>query len=295
MTKELPDVRLTLNLCGREKTRIIGPSRKRRIEYHGKNLFCQAAAVLKNEGDGMISPGSYSYPFEFLLPESIPSSADGGKNEDMFAIQYKLTLSASTKQRQINNLIKHYFLVTSKPLPNVRVPSHIEPKMLPIGTFGIGKGKLAFAAHVDDTHVGRGTEVVIRLAAQNMSTTTDIERVEIALEENATWMAKNRRSYANRVVTSLNDVDLPGIVREKRTTTAAADADYVLSKLRTDVALDDNIVILDVPKSCKDTYGGSLISISHELKITLYTKNLVSNPTVTIPLKIGSPSTEVQQ
>ena len=45
-----------------------------------------------------------------------------------------------------------------------------------------------------------------------------------------------------------------------------------------------------VPSHCKDSYGSNIgmIRITHHLKITTYTRDLISNPSVVIPLKIGN-------
>lgn len=296
VTRALPDAQIILNLSGREKTRIRRQSGKNTHTYHGKRTICEAKAILKHESaGGMIVPGTYTYPFEFIMPDSIPSSMDGSRGYDNWMIQYKLTASAFAQRKLHDNLMKFYFSVASKPLPDVRVPAVVEPILLPIQSFGMGRGNLAITASVDDAHVGRGTIVNIRLATRNIATAS-IYRVEICLEEAVTWNAQSRRTDVKRTMSTLDNVDVPGIIRGKLDKDEAQalrdDRTALGDQLRTlhdELSSDQNIVKFKIPESCRDSYNGTLVSVSHRFKITLFTKVRISNPSIVIPLKIGYP------
>lgn len=291
-TKELPDAKISLSLSGCELTKILQRFGYHTLTDHEEKVIWKTTAVLKAEGGHSISSGMHVYPFKFVLSDSLPTSMEGSKdNRDFWAIKYRLTVNASSQKKSYSNLAKFYIDVIAKPLPNVYVPARVKPTMLPVKSFGRDLGNLAIAAAIDDAHVGRGTVLNIRLAIRNFSN-AKISRVEMILEETVSWNAKKNGSTTKCTVTRLDDVNVPGIIRNKMKRDAVralhgAVLEDKLRELHNDLSSKQNMVQMTVPNFCKDTFAGSLIKITHNVKITLYTESFVSDHSITVPLKIG--------
>lgn len=68
---------LTLNLYGYEETHFWARHHKEYNEYVGKHPIIENTWPIMNlaQYDGVIQPGSYSFPFQLRLPEWLPQSA----------------------------------------------------------------------------------------------------------------------------------------------------------------------------------------------------------------------------
>jgi hypothetical protein len=320
--KDLPPAKLLLQLKGEEKTivwiqriiRIKGAGVSQSTYDSGKRLICGATAVLREEGASPIRAGTYVFPFEILLPDSLPSSMQGQKTQgsgfqwngqgyrgSSCSINYRLAVDAHHDGKTVSTVAKRYFNVAATPLPDELVPAFVTPKAFRVESFGMNRGTLVIGARVINVHVGRGADLMIYLACRN-DATASIYRVEIEVVEKLAWYGDRHHSNSiTRTIAKLRDVDLPGIVRGKK------DKQHVKEQIRRgevqpgelpglhdELLSNENMVALNIPAGCRDTYSGSLIKINHYLKITMHTKSRVSNPSVEIPLRIGFPPQVLQ-
>jgi hypothetical protein len=257
--------------------------------------------VLREKGDSKIDPGTYVYPFQISLPSSIPSSMGGRGNNTSYStwkIQYKMHVCAHGRGSPVDKLGQRYLTIASAPLPNERVPALITPKSHRVQSslFGGQKGTLSFGAKILDAHVGRGLNLEIFLASRN-DATVSIHRVQVCLIEEVRFSAEGRSSTSKRTVAELPDVYLPGIVRGKQSPghvkhhiRSGESADF--EGIYADLVSQANKISMPVPWSSRDSYGGQLVKVEHFLEITLFTKALISNPSVRIPIQIGFPPIE---
>jgi hypothetical protein len=298
---QLPPTRIIVFFIGKEKSRVVYKRGNRSGVVYGQRTICSASLVLREKGHSPINPGTYVFPFQICLPSSIPSSMHGTSQNGRsnWKIQYKMHVCAHGNGSRVDKLGERYVTIASAPLPNERVPALILPKSYRVESFGLNKGSLSVGAKVLDAHVGRGVNLEIFLASRN-DATVSIHRVQVCLIEEATFSARGRSNSARCIIAELPDVDLPGIVRGKQS------PDHVRQHMRgggsadmegiyQDLESRANKISMPVPLSSRDSYGGALITVDHFLEITLFTKALVSNPSVRIPIQIGFPPMEQEQ
>ena len=306
--QQLPPTRMILFLVGKEKSRVNYQRGKHSKTAFGQRTICSANLVLRERGTSPITPGTYVFPFEICMPSSIPSSMSGKSKSGYsnWKIQYKMHVCAhGNKGSPVDKLGERYVTMVSAPLPNERVPAHILPKSHRVESFGMKKGTLSIGAKIMDAHVGRGVGLEIFLASRN-DATVSVKRVQVCLIEEVRFSAQGHSSSARRAIVELPDIHLPGLVRGKkkkstnvvRTTgsiIADVDDDDDIGGMYDDLESGVNKIAMPVPWSSLDSYGGALIRIDHYLEITLFTKALVSNPSVKIPIQIGFPPIEPPQ
>jgi hypothetical protein len=298
VNKQLPPTRMILFLIGKEKSKVREGSGKNKVYYLGHRTICSANLVLREKGNSPINPGTYVFPFQMCMPSSIPSSMSGHDNDGRqdWKIQYKMHVCAVAKGAPVDRLGERYVTFASAPLPNERVPALVQPKSHHVQSFGMNKGTLSVGAKILDAHVGRGVNLEIFLASRN-DATVSIRRVQVCLIEEVKFSAQSHSTSTRRAIAKLPDVNLPGIARGKQSsqhvqqhTRGGASAD--IEGIYGDLESGANKISMPVPWSSLDSYGGALIKVNHYLEITLFTKVLVSNPCVKIPIQIGFPPRE---
>ena len=261
-------------------------------------MICGATVVLREAGTAKVFPGTYVFPFEIDLPVTLPSSTTGGDGIGNCSIYYRLAVDAyHNGSSQSPKIVKSYFNVASAPLPDELAPALVSPRSLRVESFGVNRGTLGVAARVVDVHVGRGTDLKLYLACRN-DATASIYQFKVELVESLEWYGDRSRqsNSSTKILAQLSDVDLPGILRGKKDKQEVREdirrggvASHELEWLYGELQSENNMVTLTVPFGCRDTYSGTLIKISHYLKITMFTHAMVSNPSVQIPLRIGFP------
>jgi hypothetical protein len=217
-------------------------------------------------------------------------------------LQYTLSAQLGTFQ------LEREFLVASAPLPSDIIPCIAQPTTHELKTFGLlNKGFLSVGASVANSRVGRGQTLRVSVASRN-DALVDIDRVRVKVVELIEYKAfggEHHHTIKNEL-SKLKDIEtnLPGLIKTK------ADGDHVRRSIRQgfrqniettyqaiyeDLLSGENQVDVVIPKYARDSYNGNLITISHYLKVTFFTKALVENPSTKIPLVIGSPSRETEQ
>jgi hypothetical protein len=196
-------------------------------------------------------------------------------------------------------LLKRLFTVASAELPNQVVQVIAEPKAHAIKGIRKQKGHLLMGAKVVNAQVGRSKNVEVFLACRN-DASVDIERVQIRLLEKVRWSAQTYKMFGpkneenirwknhTRVLAENADVEVPGLKKKKKTI-LPEDQSEAIYQIYDALLSGENKISVEVPYASRDTYHGQLIETSHLIEITLFTKALVENPTIEIPIKIGFP------
>jgi hypothetical protein len=196
-------------------------------------------------------------------------------------------------------LLKRLFIVASAALPNKILQVIAEPKAHAIKGIRKKKGHLLMGAKVVNAQVGRGKNVEVFLACRN-DASVDIERVQIRLLEKVRWSSQTYKMFGpkkgekilwknyTRVLAENVDVEVPGLKKKKKTI-LSEDQSEAIYQIYDDLMSGKNEISLEVPYNSRDTYHGQLIETSHLIEITLFTKALVENPRIEIPVQIGFP------
>lgn len=283
--KKIPTADVDLQLQGTETTNI---PRRKEVKRE-QQAIARARATLKvaNGSDNRrtIARGVYNLPFEFVLPVSLPSSTQfpaGG-------IQYQL-------RAVIGDLhVDRIFHVVAAPLAPTVVPCICQPTTHELKQAKVlNKGFLSVGACLENSRVGKGQSLKVSVASRNDSS-VDIERVRIKLVELIEYKAQGETATLKNELVEVKDVNLPGLVKarskelrmSKRRFSQSMNSTY--QSILQDLVSGANQFEVAVPKFTRDTYDGSLIKISHYLKITYYTKMTVENASTKVPLVIGTP------
>jgi hypothetical protein len=165
----------------------------------------------------------------------------------------------------------------------------VEPTSIPIKTIFLNRGSVVLGASVDNTQVGRGQELFIRLACQNNSA-VDILSVRITIQEHIHWSAHDAKRRETITLLATKNIYLPGLSTNKKTKQTCYDSQSDQNTIYEALTSGQNQVRLFLPKHARDTYKGHLVEIRHTAKIELLTPALTSNVETTIPLRIGTPS-----
>jgi hypothetical protein len=263
-------------------------------------IIAKAITTLKDTKGKKLQKGVYTMPFEFALPSSLPSSLKFPKPGRAFNGRIMYYLRAELG----DFCAEKEFQVTSAPLPSDVVPCLVEPTTHELRSLGVlNKGFLSVGASVENSRVGRGETLRVSLASRN-DTSVDLNRVRVKLVELIEYKAITEKATVKVELEKLKDIDLPGLdktkvskeeVRRSLRGGHKQDRAAVYRSIYEDLVSRNNRFDIVVPTLAQDTYDGNLITISHYLKITFFTKSLTDNPSTKIPIIIGNSRDREQQ
>jgi hypothetical protein len=251
--------------------------------------------------------GEYRIPFKIQLPSSIPASQEEYpiKRQQQtqqvkrlprngFVVEYELQAALGNLQIATN------LIVQASPLPTDQsLPYFVQPISIPISSFNvIQSGELVVGARVEETAVGRGQTIRLRLACRNEST-IEIRRVAIKLQETVEWHVEGigKTQRGAQTLVHLQDVNLPSLSRDakersevRRLRRDASSREFTHSTIYNDLVSENmQDILIVVPETARDSYDGQLIKVRHVLSVKLKTRNLSSNASISIPIRIGTP------
>jgi hypothetical protein len=187
--------------------------------------------------------------------------------------------------------VKRDFLVASAPLPADIVPCIAPPTTHDLNFFGfVQKGFISVGASVDNSRVGRGQTLRVSVASRN-NTSVDIERVGVRLVELIEFRAKDHMGTMKVELRPLKYIDdFPGLIKtharevdvRRSIRQGLGNLEATYQAIYEDLVSGGNQFDVVVPKHARDSYNGSIIQISHYLKITFVMKALVENPSTRI-------------
>lgn len=189
------------------------------------------------------------------------------------------------------------FVVQSKPSPAELVPYQMEPITQLVKTFGlVSQGTVSFGVNLEDTHVSKGDDLDIYLAARNDST-VNLEIIILTLLEVVEFSTDNREGKGRtKIVTKvLEEVKVTdsfiGMQRREqvyRNTITGIDQlhrdnqHHIFLELQAKTQKAN----LRVPTSTRDSLSCQLIKCSHFLEIKVMTVQLVDDLKVRVPLML---------
>lgn len=206
--RKIPGKQIILLVRGREKAVV---ERGKQTRSAARDFFHTRLTMNDLQRSDKVNTGSYSFPFSIELPDSLPSSFSYGSSPNACSIQYKCVASvgAATAHK--------YFTVMSTPMQDVRVPCFLEPKTQEVTSMGVlSKGSVTFGVGVDDTHIGKGDELILSVACIN-NTTVDIEHVYVKVVQLLNWrVASNWGERRKKLLVGMTELDLPGLVTRRK-------------------------------------------------------------------------------
>lgn len=277
---------LTIEVNGKEKTTALQDGKI----IHDKHCFFRADVQLFNAGKP-IQANTYVFPFSIPLPKSLPASRNYEDSRGSFRIEYNLKLKTQARGKFPN---KRSFEIVSSLRVGESVPCLLQPKPTTTEALGMsGKGKIFLGAHVKDTNVLRGRDLLFSLACRNEST-LKIDRAVVALEEEYYYTTKTFGGHGASKIFERDDLKrLPGIrvvgLHTSEFDSRTIDEETIARRMFKDLKSKGNIISLTIPESSKESYSGIIVQVSHYLRFYVIAKtDSEMYPSIRIPIRIGS-------
>lgn len=273
-------------------------------DAHGKRNIIEMELPITQEGGGVINAGSYSYPFEFQLPLSLPSSMEmtsyayrSGSCEIKYKV--KAELKGANSWRGMKEEVEVPIMAT--PPSSDSVGYFVQPTTQAITTCCcFNRGDVTFGANVDDTRVGCGESIKVDFGCKN-ETGVEIQHVDATVRQHVEWHADYHSNETTDDIAKrqfMQTMDMAARSKDELQQMNEDNAfqsrsiDDLFREIRQMVHDGTNSVSLDIPHggTVCDSYHGALIRVTHTLCITIQTPGMSSNPSVEIPLQIVTPA-----
>ncbi|CAJ1949287.1 unnamed protein product [Cylindrotheca closterium] len=269
---------LYIKLYGREICEIHGRDTSSKDEI----IFFQSRLQLyKNTDADQILPNRYVFPFDVPLPTSLPSSLSSDDElitQGSFGIQYTLMVCDETRKRL--RYTRTFDIVSAEDADPQPRPCFYQPE--PFYAEDIHHdllGKIYLGAKVSDVNMIHGEELDLALSSRNRSTAY-IERIDVALEEEHSWVTDKDEASITLTLAEQQGVDEHV---SKLKIDGLEDESQVRDDLRVDEATARRMYQelkhssssrfgLATPETAQESFHGSLIQIKHQIKVTVITE-----------------------
>lgn len=261
------------------------------------NIPANDANRIIRQNGWKLPTGVYEIPFSIRMPSNLPSNASfqGSGYSEHARIEYclraKLNGSGIFQDYQARQGVR--FHARAEPIQTI--PRRVPPQLHDIRFLKLSKqGLAAVGAKADDSLLIPGQRVRIDLAIDNASGAT-IHSIRVVLREKVIWKAhhymrftkknllgvsKNTSAQLKKLNPELLEANRRNLNRKERS----------LQKISEQLITRDGLISLllpPLPASSHNSHMGSLVTVTHELKVTLETKQWCSNPTLLIPVRIA--------
>lgn len=284
--EKVPTQRMSIELHIRE-TAVI--SRGESNDITSNHSIQRATKVLKQESKkDLCQPGVYYFPFQFIIPGSLPPTIGVKRSNESFAITYTLTLKAGelTKSRELD-VLGHSILDEMRSKKNKAAQKL--PEYVPVSDQNATTiGGVAMGMIVASQILGKGQKMVCTVACRNLCP-LNIAKVRVCLVQQHYWTASEKGSalefVEEHIVRTAEGVEpLPG-VKVKATTstdpnssqppTPTSITDRLFQKMMRDLGSSANLVEFMVPTdhATWDSYSGTLVCIAHFLRLECELEN----------------------
>ncbi|KAL3939627.1 MAG: hypothetical protein SGBAC_005674, partial [Bacillariaceae sp.] len=248
-------------------------------EIHGRDT--SSLQLYKNTDAAQILPNRYFFPFDVPLPTSLPSSFSSDDKmiaQGAFDIQYTLMVCDESKKRL--RYTRVFDIVSAEDTDPQPRPCLYQPE--PFYAEDIDPeeaGKIYLASKVADVNLIHGEDLELALSCRNRSTAI-IERIDVALEEEISWVTDKDEASVTLVLAEQEGVDE---YVSKLKIEALEDESQVRDDLRVDEATarrmfrevkqsSSSHFALPTPETAQESFHGSLIQIKHYIKVTVITE-----------------------
>lgn len=242
-----------------------------------------------------------SYPFQFHVPDQLPSSMyykDG--NGGFCCIRYKVKLHIMSRRGRDQEIPIEIMAKPPSPTP---FPSSVDPMTTRMQLlYCLPQGSMTWAAGVDDTRVGVGEELKINLGMKNESL-VKIERVTAKLKQTVEWHTSGHSSTNKSIIRS-SSFDKADSFKERTSdqlrtlkyrskqeggVSQATQPRTVYEEVLDTVKEGKNQLTFRIPEYVPQSYTGKLIKIQHFISINAKTPSCFNSPKVHIPIEVTSP------
>ncbi|KDO28329.1 hypothetical protein SPRG_06568 [Saprolegnia parasitica CBS 223.65] len=191
-----------------------------RAYYNEYNKFFQRRLVLDNSTHEL-SPGQYTFPFQYPLPSNLPGSYDNGSHGATATIAYSLQGIVSTAGAFARDLKHTYAVRVYRPFVGPIGPAMAETTktVRTLGLFRKGTCHVRVVVHNNASFLG--DSVMIETSVTNTSASTPIKYVSCKLVRSVTLRACGREHvdcevFSNTKMSGVNASDQASFVQTIR-------------------------------------------------------------------------------
>ena len=266
--------------------------------------------------NGWFGKGQYEFPFQFVIPEGIPSSMHCRNGQSVCEVKYEMRayLCKDAMRSNAGNSFFNPFqsnTFSSNPTPfhiygNSNVPKYPttnDNQLIPLprevhqvrNCCCFQRGTMELNASITDIHLIPQQPQTLSFHLQNHSK-AHVDNVTVEILERVSWKPQFRET-ANQY--SLHKHVLPGHSHSDWRSVEQNIQDNIRHlgdrEYQSANAEDDNAngqsVELSIPHTARDTYHGRMIRIDHYVRVKVHTKGCcTTNPETTTDVYISRPA-----
>jgi hypothetical protein len=283
-----------------------------RENYQFFNLCCQRIPFI----DGFFSPGSYEFPFEFSLPENLPASMKAvspSNQKDYCSISYRIEAKIKNSKTKKWEICESFpFSVPSSSstfhshsalMEVSQFPLYIPPQFMKVKSFScLEKGTMLLGLYSPtavlslpieggDESKGPGISASVDFEVSYLlqnSSTIEVKGFEVAIVEHLLWKPEETPFKTSIPVFSKKLQEKDILYYESTSLSSVDGEDRKMRKhLEAMKAVIKGSLSSSVSNSSSphETFHGRLITIQHELVMTVVTSSFgTNNPTISTPI-----------
>ena len=288
-----------LVLKGEEKSLIVKKetdhNRETRQRFTMSSTILHMDVPLKTFTDGGVSSGQYEYPFEWPLPDNIPSSMHCQRGDSNCSIEYQLTAYLDNS-RSVTVLPDLSSNVTVTVLGFSGGQSHgiqVDLEEYRIKSCCADRGTISMGWDADTTVTAPKGVISVGITGKNDSI-VDTKFLKVKLMETVTWSADGHTETSARQIASSeiyvteNALWKPLVQLPTRRERVRNHYDPMGGDVRGDVFQNRCSTQVNVSQDARDSYLGNAIGVRHSLTVTAVTPGgcCVTSPESSVLIKV---------
>mmetsp|Transcript_13136 Transcript_13136/g.20030 ORF Transcript_13136/g.20030 Transcript_13136/m.20030 type:complete len:561 (-) Transcript_13136:2908-4590(-) len=271
---------LNLLLQGEEAAEIVTHERKdrqrKRLIDRASNVLFRLEVPLKAFPSGVIPRGQYEYPFEWPLPDDLPTNMSCRNDDSFCQIEYKLTayldVQGDTSITDDRSSTIPLAINAASTLDHPG-PVTIDCATFPIKSCFIHQGSIKLGFDVDTAIAAPQGNINVSIIGKNDSI-VNLKYLTARVVESITWSAAGRNRTSTRIlcktVVSPSELSLwSPIHKSPSRRSSRRSRSQEINSENCDAELYENplVVQLLLPDDSRDTYQGSIISVRHAVLV----------------------------
>jgi len=294
----ISDSKLRFTVRGQEET-VIHHTEKNgdKVSFRDYHILINPDKVLEvfNKDEQL---GKREYNAEYVLPENLPSSfttsPTSGYAKDYCAVFYSVRVSLQTADFRKKDEVWCVPITVNS--IHQQAPIKQELKIFPPDTDDVsfcgcfGRGSMTLVCALSKAVVNVKDQMTLGIVIENDSA-VEVDTMEVTLFQVNKYRAKRHEKTTREVIVkqSFKGEVLPTSAKKKENV-VKTDKVELYKKLYAELnAQDDsskfNMTFFLRP-NIRESFTGKLIHVSHEIKVSLKTKNLVTNPETFLRFKV---------
>lgn len=271
-----------LVLTGLEKSLIVKneteQNRETRKSLTTSSTFLNMDVPLKIFPKGTVPPGQYEYPFEWPLPDNIPSSMNCQLGDSSCAIEYQLT-AYLFNSRSINVLPDFSSNATITVHGFSKGQSHgvqVDLEEYRIKSCCADRGTMTMGWDADTAVVAPKGVINVGITGKNDSI-VDTQFLSVRLMETVTWSAHGHSEKRERMIASSeiyvteNALWKPLVQLPPRRERFRNRYDAMGGDIRAGLFENRCVAYIEVAQDARDSYAGNVVGVRHSLIVTAVT------------------------